>query len=83
MGSILYRADVARILGIQPDTVTRYMKRYPKGHEFEFPQPDDPDSPFPYWDATRTDEIKAWRGPGRGAGGGRPRKDTNINPNGN
>lgn len=73
MTAILDRAAVAGLLGIDAETVTRYLHRYPAGHAFEFPRPDGRIGRSPYWNAGRTTEIAAWRGPGRGAGAGRPR----------
>ncbi len=65
--TILDRAAVAARLGIHPDSVTRYINRG------QCPEPDGRAGQSPWWhEAT----IYGWiaNRPGRGAGGGRPRK---------
>jgi predicted DNA-binding transcriptional regulator AlpA len=65
--AILDRAAVAERLGIHRDSVTRLINRG------QCPEPDGRAGQAPWWyEAT----ITAWIAsrPGRGAGGGRPRK---------
>ena len=66
---LLDRAAVAALLGVSPDTISRYMT------DGRFPPPDATFGRAPTW---RESTITTWKTtrPGRGAGGGRPRKDT-------
>lgn len=70
----LGREDVARLLGVAPDTVSHYMLRY-RDTENPFPTPDGVLGRSPWWSAARAGEILVWdvRRPGRT---GRPRKTT-------
>lgn len=77
--NILDRTRVARLIGVQPDTITIYLKESRPGGRYEskpFPPPD-PDLSFgrsSVWRASRKDEILAWAHarPRHGIGG-RPR----------
>lgn len=77
-------AEVAALFGVQPDTIGTWRRRYP-----DFPEPDaytgrparcEPDDDaagrVAGWLPSREVELRAWERsrPGRGAGGGRPRK---------
>ena len=61
-------ADIARMLGVKPESVSQYRWRDPS-----FPEPDITLSGRSGW---REAKIRAWIAsrPGRGAGGGRPRR---------
>lgn len=65
-------ADLAALFGVQPGTVEKWRRRYP-----DFPAPDAYVGPFAGWLPSRHPELRAWEKarPGKGAGGGRPRKD--------
>jgi hypothetical protein len=71
-------AGVARWFGVKPGTISTWMRRYPG-----WPQPDAEiapgrhDVPDRGWLPEREAEWRIWRAtfPGRGAGGGRPRKE--------
>jgi predicted DNA-binding transcriptional regulator AlpA len=65
---ILDRAAMAALAGVAQKSVTRYWERG------QMPQPDGWVSGRPWWYETTAKEWLANR-PGRGAGGGRPRKD--------
>jgi predicted DNA-binding transcriptional regulator AlpA len=65
---ILDRAAVAARVGVAAKSVTRYWERG------QMPQPDGWVSGRPWWYETTIEEWLANR-PGRGAGGGRPRKE--------
>jgi hypothetical protein len=73
-------AGVARWFGVQPETVSIWMLRHPG-----WPQPDAEIVPGRHgvpdrgWLPEREQEWREWRAafPGRGAGGGRPRKNRN------
>jgi hypothetical protein len=64
-------AEIAALFGVQPGTVDTWRARYP-----DFPQPDVYVGRFAGWLPGREAELRAWEAsrPGRGAGGGRPRK---------
>jgi hypothetical protein len=69
-------ADIAALFGVKPGTVETWRSRYP-----DFPVADvvvgiGHDKPVMGWLPTREPELRAWEKsrPGRGAGGGRPRK---------
>ena len=66
---ILDRAALAARLGIHPDSVTREV------HRSQIPRPAGRIGHLPYW---YEDDLAAWEKtrPGRGAGAGRPRKET-------
>jgi predicted DNA-binding transcriptional regulator AlpA len=68
MTAYLDMAAVAHMLGVDPRSVSRYRVRDPT-----FPPPDITLGRSPGW---HPHTIKAWQAsrPGRGAGGGRPRK---------
>ncbi|MFJ9558059.1 hypothetical protein ACIRPH_30000 [Nocardiopsis sp. NPDC101807] len=70
-------ADVARELGVPTGTVTKWIARYPYdiGHH-PVPTPDARIGDVLGWRENRIDEWRTWRAgmPGRGAGGGRPKK---------
>jgi hypothetical protein len=66
---------VGKILGLTPDTVTRYMREsLPDGRyaSHPFPDPDGRLGNSPYWLPDRTAEIYNWGVTriGRGVGGG-------------
>jgi hypothetical protein len=74
---VLDRAAVARLIGVEPDTVTNYLNQSRPGGRYErhpFPEPDGRPGGRPLWKGDRADEIRAWAEsrPGRGAGGGQP-----------
>jgi len=71
---VLDRRDVARLRGVKAGTIKAYQQRYPEGHPYAFPVPDDTKNGGPVWDESRADELRAWQGRGRGTGGGRRRK---------
>jgi len=62
-------ADIAERLGLQASTVRMYRS------EGRLPEPDAMTGPTPGWLPETIDEWHASR-PGRGVGGGRPRKTT-------
>jgi hypothetical protein len=69
-------ADIAALFGVKPGTVETWRSRYA-----DFPVADvvvgiGHDKPVMGWLPTREPELRAWEKsrPGRGAGGGRPRK---------
>lgn len=67
-GDLLDSRAVAALLGVRPGTISQYRRRR------TLPAPDVVVGRSPAWYAAT---IEAWRAtrPGRGAGGGRPRKD--------
>lgn len=67
----LFIEDVAGLLGVKRDTVVRWRFRYD-----DTPEPDGHRGRSPFW--TDPDAWTRWAAarPGRGAGGGRPRKPT-------
>lgn len=69
-------ADVGRTLGVRTQTVTNWLNRYPPGSSHPCPAPDVVVGDVLGWEEGRLPEWEAWRAgmPGRGAGGGRPRK---------
>lgn len=76
---ILTLADLAQLLGIKIETVSFYRAHSKPGRRYAdhpFPAPDRLVGRSPIWALNRAEEIKAWDAsrPGRGAGGGRPRK---------
>lgn len=83
--------DVAALLGVKSRTVTQWMVRSlstpgPDGKARlyaadPFPAPNEYIGKSPVWLAERRAELEAWkaRRPGRGVGGGRPRK---VSPSG-
>jgi hypothetical protein len=71
-------ADIAALFGVKPGTVEKWRSRHP-----DFPPADviigiSHDKPVMGWLPEREQELRAWESarPGRGAGGGRPRKRT-------
>jgi len=62
----------AKLLGVSPETVTRYRSA-DRAARYGFPEPDGHIGGRPWWWSTK---IEAWREsrPGMGAGAGRPRK---------
>jgi hypothetical protein len=76
---VLDRAAVGQILGVSPETVSKYLIGSRKGGRYvdhPFPEPDGRIGRAPYWSPDRKEEIIAWGDgrPGQGAGGGRRRK---------
>lgn len=71
-------AGIAKWFGVEPKTVTKWLNRYAYTHPC--PPPDaeigDGDGAIRGWLPDREAEWRAWHAsrPGRGAGGGRPRK---------
>jgi hypothetical protein len=63
--------DIAALFGVQPGTVETWRSRYP-----DFPEPDAYIGRVAGWLPSREAELRAWEAsrPGRGAGGGRPRR---------
>lgn len=73
----LSRADVGRLFGVSGDAVRKWQQRYASGEKYRpFPAPDLEVAGRPLWSPRREPELWAWYRdkPGRGAGGGRPRK---------
>lgn len=89
---VLLTADVAELLGVQKKTITQYLV---ESHEpvrgkpgwqgrylsNPFPAPAGYAGKSPYWSRAQIPALRAWfeNRPGRGAGGGRPRKDGQPN----
>jgi hypothetical protein len=76
-------AEIAALFGVQPGTVDTWLSRYSPDREPEeiakapvVPQPDAYTGRVAGWLPGRENEFRAWHAslPGRGAGGGRPRK---------
>lgn len=65
---------IGRMFGVSGDTVGVWRTRYADTHPF--PAPDAVIGRTAGWAPVREDEIRQWEAgrPGRGAGGGRPRK---------
>lgn len=80
----LNQAQIAEARKVSRSAITNYLRRY-AGSERPFPEPDI-EQPGgrggALWKRDRLPEILAWNppGPGRGAGGGRPRKNNPANP---
>lgn len=76
----LGREDIGRWFGVSGDAVRKWQERYGQdgggGGYRPFPAPDVILGGTPGWSPHRETEIHAWHAakPGRGAGGGRPRK---------
>jgi len=66
-------ADLAALFGVQPGTVETWRQRYAN-----FPEPSAYIGRVAGWLSSREAELRAWEAsrPGRGAGGGRPRRPT-------
>lgn len=64
-------ADLAALFGVKPGTIETWRARHP-----DFPEPDAYVGRYAGWLPSREAEMRAWQAsrPGRGAGGGRPRK---------
>ncbi|MEE2041272.1 hypothetical protein Q8791_29010 [Nocardiopsis sp. CT-R113] len=77
-------ADVARALEVRTQTVTNWLNRYPPTSSHPCPAPDVIVGDVLGWEEKRLPEWVTWRAgmPGRGAGGGRPRKTTEQEPDG-
>lgn len=75
MISYLGTSDIAEWFGVDRATIVQWRRRYP-----DFPAPDAAISSTAGWLPQRKAEIVAWEAsrPGRGAGGGRPRKAPDI-----
>lgn len=71
-------AGIAKWFGVEPKTVTKWLIRYAETHPW--PKPDaqigEGEGAVRGWLPERETEWRAWKAslPGRGAGGGRPRK---------
>ena len=65
-------AAVARMLGVTPETITRY-RQPDRADKYRFPPEDGKIGRSPWW---YRETIEKWRKsrPGMGAGAGRPRK---------
>ena len=73
----LDRTDIGRWFDVSGDAVRKWQERYREGGDYRpFPAPDVILGGTPGWSPHREAEIYAWHAgkPGRGAGGGRPRK---------
>ena len=68
-------ADLAVLFGVRQSTIDQWRSRY-RGTQTPFPAPDAYVGPFAGWSPDRDEELLAWRRslPGRGAGGGRPKR---------
>lgn len=80
---MLDRTAVAALIGVKPKSVSQYLvESKPPGRyaKHPFPMPDGYIGRGPWWRVERTAEIKEWAAnrPGRGAGGGRPRRDNTV-----
>ncbi|WP_222870083.1 hypothetical protein [Actinomadura decatromicini] len=74
----LTRDDIGAWFGVSGDAVRKWQERYADGETYRpFPAPDVILGGTPGWSPHREAEIYAWHKgkPGRGAGGGRPRKE--------
>lgn len=74
------RSAVARLLGVQPKTISQYLSESKGDGRYAdnpFPEPNGHIGRGPYWRLERKEEILKWAEsrPGQGAGGGRPRRD--------
>ena len=74
--------DVARVLGVDGRTVSQWLTRYPAGSAHPCPAPDVAVGDALGWAEGRLPEWETWRAgmPGRGAGGGRPRRSAAEKP---
>lgn len=72
----LSMAEVGALLGVGRSAVSKWRERYGPDSGHPFPAPDVMVGDAPGWDPQREAEIREWRAglPGRGAGGGRPRR---------
>lgn len=72
------RGQIGRWFGVSADAVRKWQERYVEGGDYHpFPTPDAiVGDRTPGWLPEREQEIREWKAsmPGRGAGGGRPRK---------
>lgn len=69
--TVLDRAAVAALLGISPDSVTRYLQHSKTGGRYAdrpFPLPDGRVGRGPWWSANRRSELVEWANsrPGQG-----------------
>lgn len=73
-------ANIGEALGVTASAVSKWRDRYPPDSAHPFPLPDVTVGDVPGWEPSRLPEIKRWRAgmPGRGAGGGRPRKPQSV-----
>lgn len=76
---MLDREAVAAILSVKAKTVSQYLvESRPPGKyaDHPFPKPDGSIGRGPWWKREREQEFRDWAAarPGRGRGGGRPRK---------
>lgn len=76
---VLDRTAVAAILGVRPKTISQYLSESKGDGRYvdrPFPAPDGYIGRGPWWYRRREREIQRWAAsrPGRGVGGGRPRK---------
>jgi hypothetical protein len=74
---ILDRAAVARLIGVEPETISNYLNQSKPGGRYAdhpFPEPDGYVGRSPGWRPERANEIRAWADgrPGQGVGGGQP-----------
>jgi hypothetical protein len=76
---------VAALRSWKPKTVTNLLYLSKPGRQLArlgnpFPAPDGRIGRAPWWRADRINEIVSWKDPrpGRGAGGGRPRKTPDV-----
>jgi hypothetical protein len=78
---VLDREAVAAVLSVKAKTVSQYLvESRPPGKyaSHPFPKPDGYIGRGPWWRREREQEFRDWASsrPGRGRGGGRPRKKT-------
>jgi transposase-like protein len=75
----LSTSDIAKWFKVDPKTVYRWWRRYPKDSDHPFPEPASvtgSERPVPGWLLEQETAIREWYAsrPGQGAGGGRPRQ---------
>lgn len=71
---VLDRRDVAQLRGVKVAAIKAVQKRYPPGTPGGFPAPTGEKNGGPVWDESLTDELRDWKGRGRGVGGNQPAK---------
>jgi hypothetical protein len=69
-------ADLAALFGVKPGTIETWRARSRDPRYPAFPEPDAYVGRAAGWLPSREAELRAWEAsrPGRGAGGGRPRR---------
>jgi hypothetical protein len=69
--AILDRAAVAALLGLEPDTISRYLHHSRAGGRYAdhpFPAPDGHVGRGPWWSANRRGDLLAWNAERLGQG---------------